>query len=42
MNDMPQMGMGTFRLEGSQARQAVVDALSVGFREAGMAADAEG
>lgn len=32
MNDMPQMGMGTFRLEGSQARQAVVDALSVGFR----------
>ncbi|NDW15080.1 2,5-didehydrogluconate reductase DkgB [Alteromonas genovensis] len=32
MKDMPQLGMGTFRLEAEQARQAVSDALEVGFR----------
>lgn len=32
MKHMPQLGMGTFRLEGSEATQAVTDALNVGFR----------
>jgi 2,5-diketo-D-gluconate reductase B len=32
MKHMPQLGMGTFRLEGTQATQAVTDALNVGFR----------
>jgi len=32
MKDIPQLGMGTFRLEAEQARQSVSDALSVGFR----------
>ncbi len=32
MKDMPQLGMGTFRLEGDTALNAVTDALDVGFR----------
>ncbi|QGX61349.1 2,5-didehydrogluconate reductase DkgB [Alteromonas mediterranea] len=32
MKDMPQMGMGTFRLEGEEARESVSKALDVGFR----------
>ena len=32
MKDMPQMGMGTFRLEGEEARVSVSKALDVGFR----------
>ena len=32
MKDMPQLGMGTFRLEGDEATSAVTSALKVGFR----------
>lgn len=32
MKDMPQLGMGTFRLEGEEARESVSKALEVGFR----------
>jgi 2,5-diketo-D-gluconate reductase B len=32
MKDMPQLGIGTFRLEGDVARDAVTNALDVGFR----------
>ena len=32
MKDMPQLGMGTFRLEGEEARESVSKALDVGFR----------
>ncbi len=32
MKSMPQLGVGTFRLEGDTARQSVLDALNVGFR----------
>ncbi|WP_018983862.1 2,5-didehydrogluconate reductase DkgB [Salinimonas chungwhensis] len=32
MQDMPQLGIGTFRLEDDTAHKAVVDALKVGFR----------
>ncbi|GGW75456.1 2,5-didehydrogluconate reductase DkgB [Alteromonas halophila] len=32
MKDMPQLGIGTFRLEGDTARRSVLDALQVGFR----------
>ena len=32
MKDMPQMGMGTFRLEGEEARVSASKALDVGFR----------
>ncbi|WP_414830423.1 2,5-didehydrogluconate reductase DkgB [Alteromonas sp. H39] len=32
MKDMPQLGMGTFRLEDDVARQSVVDALDIGFK----------
>ena len=32
MKNMPQLGMGTFRLEDDTARRCVMDALSVGFR----------
>ncbi len=31
MKDMPQLGVGTFRLEGDTARQSVRDALDIGF-----------
>ncbi|MBU2977489.1 2,5-didehydrogluconate reductase DkgB [Alteromonas sp. C1M14] len=32
MQTMPQLGAGTYRLEGDEARRAVCDAISVGFR----------
>ncbi|CAA0369028.1 hypothetical protein ALT721_940029 [Alteromonas alvinellae] len=32
MKDMPQLGMGTFRLKGEEARESVSKALEVGFR----------
>lgn len=32
MKDMPQLGMGTFRLKGDEARESVSKALEVGFR----------
>ncbi|CAB9493371.1 2,5-didehydrogluconate reductase DkgB [Alteromonas macleodii] len=32
MKDMPQLGMGTFRLKGEEARESVSKALKVGFR----------
>ena len=32
MKDMPQLGMGTFRLKDDEARESVSNALEVGFR----------
>lgn len=32
MQEMPQLGIGTFRLEGDDAHKSVVDSLKVGFR----------
>ena len=32
MQNMPQLGVGTFRLEDDTARKSVLDALKIGFR----------